>query len=167
MNLTRIALPLVVTPFLVASAVAQSSGAAGRSESAHAIVATPNAITWAAAPDVLPPGAQAAVLEGDPSQPGPFTLRLAMPANYRIPPHFHPVTEHVTVLEGTFYVGMGETFDAEKASALPSGTFAALGPEVRHFAYTKGRTVIQLHGTGPWGLIYVNPADDPRKQTSK
>jgi hypothetical protein len=167
MKLTRMALPLVVTPILAASAVAQGSAAPGRSEKAHAIVAVPNAITWAAAPDVLPAGAQAAVLEGDPSRAGPFTLRLALPANYRIPPHYHPVTEHVTVLEGTFYVGMGDTFDADKASALPSGTFAALGPEVRHYAYTKGRTVIQLHGTGPWGLIYVNPADDPRTKTGK
>jgi quercetin dioxygenase-like cupin family protein len=130
----------------------------------HAIVALPNAITWGPAPAVLPAGAQAAVLEGDPSKPGPFTLRVLMPADYRIPPHYHPGIEHVTVVKGTFFVGMGEAFDASKASELPTGTFAALQPGVRHFALTKGETIIQLHGVGPWGLIYVNPADDPRNK---
>ncbi len=138
---------------------------AGAAEKPHAIVATPDAIKWAPAPASLPAGAKLAVLEGDPSKAGPFTMRLAMPAGYRIPPHFHPVTEHVTVIEGTFYVGMGETFDAAKANALPTGTFAALEPGVRHFALTKGAAIIQLHGVGPWGLTYVNPADDPRTKT--
>jgi hypothetical protein len=129
----------------------------------HAIVALPNAVKWGPAPAVLPAGAQAAVLEGDPSKPGPFTLRLLLPADYRIPPHYHPGIEHVTVVKGTFFVGMGEKFDASKVSELPTGTFAALQPGVRHFALTKGETtIIQLHGVGPWGLTYVNPADDPR-----
>jgi quercetin dioxygenase-like cupin family protein len=91
-------------------------------------------------------------------------MRLRMPAGYRIPPHFHAFDEHVTVISGTFYVGMGEAFDMAKASELPTGTFAALAPGVRHFAFTRSETVIQLHGTGPWGLTYVNPADDPRKK---
>ena len=138
---------------------------AGAPEKPHAIVATPDAIKWAAAPATLPAGAKLAVLEGDPAKPGAFTMRLAMPAGYRIPPHFHPVTEHVTVIEGTFYVGMGEKYDESKASALPVGTFAALDPGVRHFAFTRGAATIQLHGVGPWSLTYVNPADDPRAKT--
>jgi hypothetical protein len=81
-----------------------------------------------------------------------------------ITPHYHPVTEHVTVVTGSFFVGMGETFDASKATELPTGTFAALDPGMRHFAYTKGETIIQLHGVGPWSLVYVNPADDPRNK---
>jgi quercetin dioxygenase-like cupin family protein len=138
---------------------------AGAPEKPHVIVAMPNAIKWAPAPAILPAGAKLAVLEGDPAKPGPFTMRLALPANYRIPPHFHPVTEHVTVIDGTFYVGMGETFDATTANALPAGTFAALEPGVRHFAFTKGATTLQLHGVGPWALTYVNPADDPRTKS--
>jgi quercetin dioxygenase-like cupin family protein len=138
---------------------------AGAPDKPHAIVATPDAIKWAPAPASLPAGAKLAVLEGDPAKSGAFTMRLSMPAGYRIPPHFHPVTEHVTVIDGTFYVGMGETFDAAKANALPTGTFAALEPGVRHFAFTKGATTIQLHGVGPWALTYVNPADDPRTKT--
>jgi quercetin dioxygenase-like cupin family protein len=92
-------------------------------------------------------------------------MRLQVPDRYRIPPHFHPATEHVTVLKGTFKVGMGEKFDASAMTRLPTGTFAALEPGVRHFAESEGETVIQLHGTGPWRLTYVNPADDPRQRT--
>jgi len=143
----------------------QQPNAAGSADKPHAIVAVPGAIEWGPAPALLPAGARLAVLEGDPSKPGPFTMRLSMPDGYRIPPHFHPVDEHVTVIKGTFLVGMGETFDASKATELPTGTFAALAPGVRHFALTKGETIVQLHGVGPWSLTYVNPADDPRNRT--
>jgi hypothetical protein len=143
-------------------ALAQGTPTAGGT---HAIVALPDQVTWGPAPDVLPPGAKLAVLEGDPTAAGPFTMRLQVPDRYRIPPHFHPATEHVTVLKGTFKVGMGEKFDASAMTRLPTGTFAALEPGVRHFAESEGETVIQLHGTGPWRLTYVNPADDPRQRT--
>jgi quercetin dioxygenase-like cupin family protein len=161
MKLTSVIVALLVT---AGSAAAQEKKAtpAGMPDRPHAIVATPDAITWAAAPAILPAGAKLAVLEGDPTKAEAFTMRLSMPAGYRIPPHFHPVTEHVTVIDGTFYVGMGETFDSSNANALPAGTFAALAPGVRHFAFTRGATTIQLHGVGPWSLTYVNPADDPR-----
>jgi hypothetical protein len=161
--------PTVVTAALLLSAGSVTAQerviSAGAPDKPHAIVATPDAIKWAAAPAILPPGAKLAVLEGDPARPGAFTMRLSMPPDYVIPPHFHPVTEHVTVIEGTFYVGMGQTFDASKASALPTGTFAALEPGVRHFAFTKGPATIQLHGVGPWSLTYVNPTDDPRSKS--
>jgi hypothetical protein len=160
MKLTLVVVALLLT---TSSASAQERVTpAGVPDKPHAIVATPDAIKWAAAPGSLPAGAKLAVLEGDPAKAGPFTMRLSLPADYRIAPHFHPVTEHVTVIDGTFYVGMGETFDAATASALPTGTFAALEPGVRHFAFTKVATTIQLHGVGPWALTYVNPADDPR-----
>jgi hypothetical protein len=148
---------------LVASAAtAQQTAQSG--EKSHAIVAIPDAIKWVSAPPSLPAGARLAVLEGNPAEPGPFTMRLEMPSDYRIAPHYHPVIEHVTVITGEFYVGMGETFDASKANALPTGTFAALAPGMRHFALTKSRTIIQLHGVGPWSLVYVNAADDPRNK---
>lgn len=131
----------------------------------HVIVAMPNKITWGPAPAILPRGAELAVVEGDPTKPGAFTMRLRMPDGYRIPPHFHPVVEHVTVLQGTFQVGMGDRFDSQKLTNLPPGTFAALGPGVRHFARASGQTILQLHGEGPWSLTYVNPADDPRNTT--
>jgi hypothetical protein len=161
-------LALASTALLVAasSVTAQENvNLAHGNEKPHAIVATPDAVKWVKAPASLPEGAKLAILEGNPASAGPFTMRLSMPAGYRIPPHFHPVIEHVTVIEGTFYVGMGEAFDASKAVALPTGTFAALEPGVRHYALTKAPTIIQLHGVGPWSLTYVNPADDPRTRT--
>lgn len=150
---------------LILASLAIMSGTASaqrRANAEHAIIALPDKITYAPAPDILPPGAQLAVLDGNPAEAGPYTMRLSMPAGYRIPPHFHPAFEHVTVLRGTFKVGMGETFDASKMTPLPAGTFAALAPGVRHFAQAQGETLIQLHGTGPWTLTYVHRADDPR-----
>jgi quercetin dioxygenase-like cupin family protein len=88
-------------------------------------------------------------------------MRLAMPAGYRIPPHFHQVDEHVTVISGAFQVGMGETFDESKLTTLSPGTFGVIPPGMRHFARADKPTVIQLHGVGPWGLTYVNRADQP------
>jgi quercetin dioxygenase-like cupin family protein len=92
-------------------------------------------------------------------------MLLRLPDGYRIPPHYHPAIEHETVLEGTFQVGMGDKFDPAALKALPAGTFPALSPGVHHFAQAKGKTVIQLHGVGPWKLVYVNPADDPQQRT--
>ncbi len=151
---------LITTLALVPStAAAQNQSGA----EPHAIVVLPGKIAWAPAPPILPRGAELAVVEGDPSKAGAFTMRLRMPDGYRIPAHFHPVVEHVTVIQGTFRVGMGDKFDPASLGELPIGTFAALAPGVRHFAQAKGETVIQLHGVGPWTLTYVNPADDPRK----
>jgi quercetin dioxygenase-like cupin family protein len=125
----------------------------------------PDQVTWGPAPASLPAGAKAAVLEGNPSEAGPFTMRVLLPNRYRIPPHYHRSVEHVTVLKGTFKVGMGEKFDGSAMTALPTGTFAALNPGTRHFAESEGETIVQLHGVGPWGITYVNSADDPRQGT--
>src|SRR5919198_3962053 len=100
---------------LAGSAVAQT----GAPENHSAIIALPDQLNWGPAPSLLPPGAELAVVEGDPSKPAPFTMRLRMPDRYRIPPHFHPQIEHVTVLQGTFGVGMGDRFDAAKLTNLP------------------------------------------------
>lgn len=149
----------------VASLVqAQTPPPAAAAAAPQAVVAVPGSITWGPAPAVLPAGAKLAVLEGDPTQPGVFTMRLWMPDGYTLPPHFHAVAEHVTVVQGSFLVGMGDQFDPSKFSELPTGTFGLIPPGMRHFARAKGEVVIQLHGTGPWGLTYVNPTDDPRRR---
>lgn len=122
-------------------------------------------IPWAPAGDALRPGAMAAVLEGDPSKPQLFTMRIKFPDGFRIAPHWHSNWEHVTVISGTFNLGMGETFDETKGTALPAGSFTFMAPKMRHYAWATGETVVQLHGTGPWDIIYVNAADDPRKKT--
>jgi hypothetical protein len=127
-------------------------------------VFTPDAVKWGPAPPGLPPGAQVAVLSGDPAKPGPFTMRAKLPDGYEIKPHYHPADEHLTVIQGTFVIGMGEKFDKAAGKAMPAGTFGYMKEGVRHFAFTKGQTIIQLHGNGPWGITYVNAADDPRKK---
>jgi hypothetical protein len=155
---------LLALPLALIAGAAAAQGAPGAGDDEHAIVAQPDKISYGPAPAVLPTGAELAVLEGTPTEPGPYTMRLRVPDGYRIPPHYHPGIEHVTVLEGTFKVGMGEKFDRAALAALPAGTFAALAPGTRHFAQAQGRTVVQLHGDGPWSLVYVNPADDPRNR---
>jgi quercetin dioxygenase-like cupin family protein len=128
----------------------------------HAIF-KPGEIQWQEASAMLPKGAKIAVLEGDPTQEGVFTLRLWAPDGYRIPPHWHPAYEHVTVISGTFLIGMGEKWDDSKLQTVPAGGFSWMAPNMPHFATIKGETVVQVHAMGPWGLYYVNPADDPRK----
>lgn len=130
----------------------------------HAVVATPAAITFGPAPDILPSGAKLAVIDGDPTKPGAYTMRLSMRDGYTLPPHFHPADEHVTVVEGEFLVGMGEKLDATTFTTLPAGSYGMLPRGMRHFARARGSTIIQLHGAGPWSLTYVNPADDPRNK---
>ncbi len=125
---------------------------------------TPGDIKWVDAPNALPAGAKLAVLEGNPFQPGPYTMRLKMPDGYQIMPHYHLRTEHVTVISGAFNLGMGEKFDKSAAHAMPAGTFGFLAPKMKHYAWATGETILQLHGIGPWELVYVNPADDPRGQ---
>jgi quercetin dioxygenase-like cupin family protein len=143
------------------AATAQQTGATH--PAAKAIVVMPDSAKWGPPPPVLPPGAQLAVLEGDPMKPGAYTMRLSMPDGYQIPPHYHAANEHVTVIKGEFQVGMGTKFDESKLMTLPAGTFGMLPAGMRHFARARGEAVIQLHGIGPWGLTYVNAQDDPRK----
>ena len=128
----------------------------------HTIV-RPQDIKWGPAPAILPPGAEAALLSGDPDKEGVFVLRLKFPAGYRVAPHTHPVDEIVTLISGTFYKGMGETADPGNTEVLPAGSFFALPPGMAHFTYFDEETVIQITTNGPWGLTYVNPADDPQK----
>jgi quercetin dioxygenase-like cupin family protein len=151
---------LLVSILPLGALAAQESQSAGAPPS-QARIFTPEHLKWAPAPAILPAGARLAVLDGDPSKAGLFTMRLAMPAGYRIPPHYHQVDEHVTVISGAFQVGMGDTFDQGKLTTLPPGTFGVIPPGMRHFARADKATVIQLHGEGPWGLTYVNPADQP------
>ncbi len=143
--------------------LAQAEKKAGPAPETHKAY-NPGGENWMAAPPALPSGAQLAVLEGDPSQPVEFTMRLKMPGGYKIPPHSHPRTEHVTVISGAFKVGMGDKFDTSQGMTLSPGTFAWIKPDMHHFAWSEGETVIQLHGQGPWEINYVNPDDDPRRK---
>ena len=138
----------------------------GGHENGH-IMVVPSDLKWVDGPQSLPKGVKVAVLEGDPSKPGPFTMRAKIPANYKIAPHTHPAVEHVTVISGSCYMGLGGVFDASKATELTVGGFAAMEVGTQHFFFTKTECEIQLHGIGPWGITYVNPKDDPRNVTSQ
>ncbi|HEY8257712.1 MAG TPA: cupin domain-containing protein [Gemmatimonadales bacterium] len=115
-------------------------------------------------PPSFPPGSEIAVLQGDPSQSGLYTVRLRFPAGYQLPPHFHPTDENVTVFEGTFLVGMGDAIDLNSVVTLGPGGFITAPAGGHHFAVARGQTIVQVHGEGPFAITYVNPADDPANQ---
>lgn len=159
--LRLIALCICIFAFITSSMAQEKSASAKHSNDGH-IMLNENKLEWKNGPASLPKGAQFSVVEGDPSKEGPFTMRLKLPANYKITPHWHPAVEHVTVLKGEFYMGAGEKFDMNAATMLSEGGFAVMPIKYVHFAFTKGESIIQLHGIGPWGITYVNKADDPR-----
>jgi len=130
------------------------------------VIALPAGIKWGDAPPAFEKGASFTVISGDPSQAGPFVVRLKMPARFKIAPHFHPSDENVTVISGTFMIGMGEKFDAATMKSLPAGGFVLLPAEMRHYAMAKTPVVVQVHGMGPFALTYVNSEDDPRTRTA-
>jgi quercetin dioxygenase-like cupin family protein len=143
---------------LAAPAVAQEVG-----HPVHKIV-KPEEVAWGAGPASLPAGAQMAVLYGDPTKEGLFVMRLKMPAGYSIAPHTHPKPEIVTVVSGSFEVGMGSFADTTKVQRLPAGAFFAFDPGLAHYARVREETIVQISTSGPWGITYVNPADDPRQK---
>jgi mannose-6-phosphate isomerase-like protein (cupin superfamily) len=126
------------------------------------ILVNPDGVVWSDGPPSLPDGAELAVLEGDLTREEPYVFRLRLPDGYQVMPHSHPVREHITVLGGKLMMGHGEDFDREATEPLGPGSLYVLPVGDHHYVWTEGETVVQLHGTGPWGINYVNPADDPR-----
>jgi hypothetical protein len=117
-------------------------------------------IKWGPAPPDLPKGAELAIMHGDPSKKAVFSIRLKLPAGYKIPPHWHSKDEQLTILTGTFVLHMGDTMEAP-ASTLTAGGFHFLPAKMHHAAETKGETILQIDGTGPFDIHYLNPADNP------
>ena len=118
-------------------------------------------MTWADAPS-LPPGAKVTLIEGQLDQPVPFTLRVQFPAGYQLAAHRHPAIEHTTVLSGVVNMGMGDTLDKARTTAMPAGSITIMQAGTNHFLWTAEGATVQVHGVGPFGITYVNPADDPR-----
>jgi hypothetical protein len=157
----------LLASFLLAPAVALAS--AGQAElpyrgEGHLIIDS-DSLEWA---DIasMEPGAKIAIIEGNLSEAEPFTFRLKLPANYRLAPHIHPAHERVTVLEGRLHFAHGREFDRDATTPMAVGSFAVMAPGDPMFGYTEERTIIQLHGTGPWGIEYLDPEDDPRKRST-
>ena len=132
-------------------------------QSAH-VMENPTAAKWGPAPPMVPPGAQIAVLAGDPTKNGPYTVRLKFPANYDIPAHSHPTDENVAVVSGQLFLGMGDKMDKTAGKGVGPGGFALAPANMNHFAFTKAETTIFLYGMGPVEFKYVNPNDDPRNK---
>ena len=111
----------------------------------------------------LPAGGQIAVVKGDPTKTGDFVVRLKMPASYTVPPHHHPGDETVRVVSGgPLHYGMGDKVDMANVGTLEKGYHVTLAAGMNHFAHAPAETVLQVNGTGPFAIVYVNPADDPR-----
>ncbi len=150
---------------LVAGAGFALSSLAVHTGTEQHVVTTPgSAMKWGAAPPLLPSGAQATVLQGDPGKPGPFVIRLRMPAGYVVPPHKHTQDELVTVISGKFGVAGGDAVDKKAFKTVAPGTFINIPAGTSHYAMAESESVVQIHGNGPFDISYVNPKDDPRAQ---
>jgi quercetin dioxygenase-like cupin family protein len=160
----RFSIPVGLLSGVAVTLLAAASREPAQKESAHIEVFTAEKLQWKEGPPSLPKGAMMAVLEGDPAKEGPFVFRFKLPDGYRVPPHTHPKPERVTVISGTFHIGMGDKFDEKATNAMAAGTYGQWPAGMKHFVWAKGETVLQFHGTGPWSIEYVNPKDDPRNQ---
>ncbi len=125
----------------------------------EAKTATPAEMKWGAQGGLALSGMEQANLVGNPSEPGPYTVRLRFPAGYKLAPHIHPDSREVTILSGTWYTGYGEKFDATTLKALPPGSFYTEPANVPHFVEVREPVVIQVSGMGPSGRQFVTPAD--------
>lgn len=130
-------------------------------------VVKPSQLKWGAAPPSVPAGAKIAVISGNPEKEGPYVVRIKVPAGYKVPAHTHPTDENVTVLSGSFHVGMGDKLDTKKGETLTTGGFFCAAKGMQHYAWFTTPSVIQIHGMGPFAINYVNPADDPRNASAK
>jgi quercetin dioxygenase-like cupin family protein len=122
-------------------------------------------VKWGPVPPNIPAGAQIAVISGDPGKEGLYVIRLKMPAGYKVPAHWHPQYENVTVLTGEFNVGMGDKLDTSKGMALRPGGYVEAPAKMHHYGWIgNGEAIVQVTGPGPFGITYVDPADDPSKK---
>jgi len=162
----KLAMSIFLAPwFMVSLGFAQTT--TEQKDPGH-VMFTPRQIKWQAGPDSFPSGAQIAVLDGNPSQSGAtYTIGLKMPDGYKVPPHWHPMDAGVTVVQGSFIMGVGEKFDPARGQELTTGSYMRISKGVRHYEWTKGETVIYVSGLGPLDTIYVNPADDPRQKSNQ
>ena len=148
---------------IIAGLLAAALPVCAQAQHEHHATVQPDTLKWSA-PAAYAKGAQIAVVKGDPTKEGVYVVRLKVPAGFKIMPHTHPNDENVTVLTGTFHIGTGPAYDETKGETIKAGGYSFVAKGMQHYAYFPEATEIQLHGTGPQGITYVNPVDDPRKQ---
>ena len=148
-----------------ATALLAAGSALAEEPGATQLMVRPDAVVWGPPPAKLPPGARFSVLLGDPAVPGElYVFRAKLPDGYSVPPHIHPMDEHVTVVAGTMLLGFGSARDDEKLEELPTGSYVTLPQGVPHYNRMRGETVLQFHGIGPFDITYLDPNDDPTQQ---
>src|SRR5881227_2169037 len=150
-----LSLPLVLS--LVTVAAQKKEGPTKSATSEQHVVLNPADLKWGDVPPGLPPGAKMAVLAGDPTKKGLFTVRMQAPAGYKVPPHTHPTAENITVISGTFNIGMGDKFDEAAGKSLEVGGFVVLPAGMKHYAWSTGDAIIQIHGKGPFEIQIREP----------
>ena len=129
------------------------------------IMLTPEEMRWEDCSPAIPPGAKCAAIEGDRNAANVlFAYRLKMADGYKIPPHFHPADERLTVIKGTLNLGLGDKLDTNATKPMSAGSYVVVPKGTHHYAWSRGETIVQVNAIGPWGLTYVHPEDDPRKR---
>jgi quercetin dioxygenase-like cupin family protein len=124
----------------------------------------PEDIDWKPFP-AFPPSVRLAVVVGQPSEPGPYVIRVKVPSHVKLMPHRHPEDRVYTVMSGVFYIGLGDQFDGDMVEAYPPGSVIVLPGDTSHFHWAKsGEYVTQVTAIGPLGLEYLDPRDDPRNR---
>ena len=122
-------------------------------------------IVWKPFP-AFPSAARLAVLVGNPTEPGPYLIRVKLPSGTKMLPHSHPEDRIYTVISGVFYIGLGEEFDESKLIANAPGSVLVLPGGQPHFHWAQsGEYVTQVSAIGPLGLAYIDPLNDPRNGT--
>jgi hypothetical protein len=153
----------VSTSFVLACALCTLLG--GPSMAQHAgehVMLDPLELIWNDLPSL--PGVKIAIIEGALNQAVPIMFRLKFPANFKVPPHWHPGIEHITIISGALHMGIGSVFDTSKTRALKTGSISIMQPGTHHYVWTSEETIGQVHSIGPWSVNYVNPADDPARK---
>jgi quercetin dioxygenase-like cupin family protein len=155
---------LLVSFLLVVGIFALSNTAQPQSATPTILEVTPADVKWMPF-TIMGPGAQIAVIYGSAGKPELYVVLVKYPPNFKVLPHFHPVEQVATVLSGTIYAGLGESFEPSKLKMFPTGSVYTEPLKTPHFSETRGDgVVLQVIGIGPGGTQYVNPADDPRKK---
>ena len=124
-------------------------------------------LTWGPPPAGLPSGSRFAVVSGDPTKPGPFTVRIDLPPDYAVRPHFHPSSEELQVLEGTLHLGHGKRWDEKAFKTVSPDQPVTIAAKDPHFVHAASRVLLEIRSTGPYGITYIDPKDDPRNDSAQ
>jgi hypothetical protein len=148
-------------PLLALLTVSTAFAEGKQNDSPPPVVITPESLHWQAF-DGFPPGAEAAVLAGNPHQAEPFMLRVKVPPNYIVPPNWQSTRIFVTVLSGQYSIGVGDKFNDRNGKTLPSKGSVVVPANTHLYFWSRKGAILEVHGVGPWEIHYLDPATDPR-----